>query len=275
MPESSCFFESRVRGDCVFGPLWIFPESHGGEEGGGGEHLDLCAVPEGAGALDLLWVVAEVGEGDGAVVDVVDAAGVTSVDAGEGEAAEDRSLREPSGELLLDAEAVHEGEDAGVFTDAGGEQVVGFAGLALGLPEAGEREVAARVPETREEAAEPEMPDIGKASPADYQKAEVAKIMKPPDRVAKSTPGDERVKNRRPYKGHLGTYSTTRMLLFVWAEMKESYPELNDLTKLVEEINIDERGTLFRLYANGTFAQIRNLCTKIKRQDKYCLLTRI
>ena len=139
----------------------------------------------------------------------------------------------------------------------------------------GEREVAARVPETREEAAEPEMPDIGKASPADYQKAEVAKIMKPPDRVAKSTPGDERVKNRRPYKGHLGTYSTTRMLLFVWAEMKESYPELNDLTKLVEEINIDERGTLFRLYANGTFAQIRNLCTKIKRQDKYCLLTRI
>ncbi len=122
-----------VRGDAAAGdgeaiegdvPAELLPA--GGEERRCGEDGDSGALPEGHGSLDLDGVISEVCEGDGAIVDVMDLAGVASVDAGEGEASEDGCAGEPGGELLLDAEAVHQREDAAVIADAGGEQ---FAGL--------------------------------------------------------------------------------------------------------------------------------------------------
>ena len=74
--------------------------------------LDGRVLPEREGAVELAGVVAEVRDADLAVLDVVDDAGFASVDAGEGEPAEDAFGAERGGEPLLDAEAVHDRQHA-------------------------------------------------------------------------------------------------------------------------------------------------------------------
>ena len=82
----------------------------------------VASCPEREGEVELGGVVAEVRDADLAVLDVVDDTRFASVDAGEGEPAEDAFRAERGGEPLLDAEAVHEGEHARLGREAGADK---------------------------------------------------------------------------------------------------------------------------------------------------------
>ena len=84
--------------------------------------LDGRVLPEREGEVELGGVVAEVRDADLAVLDVVDDTRFASVDAGEGEPAEDAFRAERGGEPLLDAEAVHDGEHARLGREAGADK---------------------------------------------------------------------------------------------------------------------------------------------------------
>jgi len=95
-------------------------------ERGGSVRLDTGLGEHGSDRAGLVGVIQKVAEGDAPVGTVVDDAGLATVDANKGEAAEDALGAEPLSEFLLDTEAVHQRQDERVRTDTGAYQFLGL-----------------------------------------------------------------------------------------------------------------------------------------------------
>lgn len=88
--------------------------------------LDTGFGKHGGDRIGLVDVVQEVSEGNPSVGTVVDDARLAAVDADKRQATEDALGAEPLGELLLDAESIHQGQHERVGTDTGANESLGL-----------------------------------------------------------------------------------------------------------------------------------------------------